>query len=263
MAFSRKAQHKLFNENQHGFRKYHSCETAIHELVSKCLENLDKKLVNMLLFIDFTKAFDTVEPDLLLIKLLNYGFDNSSINLLKNYFWNRQQRTRLNGSMSSMSLITLGVPQGSILGPLLFLIYINDLPSYLEESICKLFADDTSLLASGLSVEDCVIKMKKLFEKVLEWCEHNRLSINYSKTYVMFISSNKKDIKPEQVILGKQNLQVVTSFKLLGVTIDDTLSFRNHVSNLCISINKKIFALKRLTYLPISVKIQFFKCQRS
>ena len=104
----------LFYSAQHGFRKNHSCETALHEVISDCFKNLDNKLTALLLFIDFKKAFDTIDSDLLLCKLMNYGFNNQSMFLIKNYFLNRKQITKIDTVLSDTVSINLGVPQGSI-----------------------------------------------------------------------------------------------------------------------------------------------------
>ena len=112
---------KLFHESQHGFRSGFSCETALHELISKWRNNLNNGLINSAMFVDFKKAFDYVNSDLLLIKLYCYGFSYDSIKLMANYFTDRRQLVKYKGNLSDSSSILLGVPQGSILGPLFFL----------------------------------------------------------------------------------------------------------------------------------------------
>jgi hypothetical protein len=129
---------------QHGFRNGHSCETALHELISGLNKNRDSRLINLLLFIDFRKAFDLVDARKLLRKLFHYGFDNTALNLIANYFTDRNQTIKFNKKKLPLMSIRLGVPQGSELGPLFFLIFINDL-AFLLKFCCKMFADDTTL----------------------------------------------------------------------------------------------------------------------
>ena len=253
----------LFFHGQHDFRancgsaKY-SCETALHEIVSACIKNMDQKKINLLLFIDFKKAFDMVDPKLLIYKLLNYGFSNNAIGLLNNYFDNRQQITKLDNYYSSIVNILLGVPQGSVLGPLLFIIFINDLPNDLIDTLTRLFADDTSLIFHGLDLDSVISSYKAGLKQLNEWCKHNRLYINWSKTYIMFVT--KKRIKlPSFIEFDSIKVEVVDKFKLLGVLLDNKLNFNAYVAQQCLSINKKLYSIKRLFYLPFNVKLQFFK----
>ena len=145
----------LFFIGQHGFRSNHSCGTAIHQIVSACLANIDKRLVNIL-FIDFKKAFDMLDQNLLIYKLLNYGFDNQAIKLMIHYFLNRFAITKSNKIISSLLAIVLGFPQGSVLGPLLFIIFIDDLLFYLISILTKLFADDTTLIFANCDLDSVI-----------------------------------------------------------------------------------------------------------
>ena len=251
-------KNKLFTENQHGFRAGHSCETALHELIGDINKSRDKKLTTVLLFIDFKKAFDTVDSNLLLSKLVHYGFDNNSILLLADYFKNRTQVTKIRNHLSNPKTTLLGVPQGSILGPLLFLIFINDLLFFLSDTQAKLFADDTTLYRSGENLQDIMKDFRLILADLLEWCSKNRLDINWTKTFFMVIT-NKRLAIPESFTFNDIIIKCVKEFKLLGVTIDNKLNFETHVSILGRSINSKLFSIKKIFGLSTDVKVQFFK----
>ena len=251
-------KHNILFEGQHGFRKGHSCETALHELITDINTARDKRLTSMLLFIDYRKAFDTVDSDLLLLKLFHYGFDNSALKLIADYFANRSQSTKVNGKLSGSASIPLGVPQGSCLGPLFFLIFINDLAYLLVGLHSKLFADDTTIYSSGPILSDVIGDFQKRIKPLGSWCALNRLDINWSKTYVMFITNSRITL-PTSVALNDVTVSVVTEFKLLGVTLDNKLNFNKHIAIMCRQINSKLFSIKRLFVLSTSVKMQFFK----
>ncbi len=248
---------ELLCEDQHGFRPNHSCESALHEIISKCCKALDNRYIKLLLFVDFKKAFDLVISDLLLLKFFYYGFDNNSISLLRNYFRFRNQFVRLNGAVSTPLPITMGVPQGSVLGPLLFLVFINDLPDYLDCEDCKLFADDTTIGCTGQSLELVHSKLANTCERLLEWCDYNMLLVNWSKTYVMYITK-KRIFKPKEFIFKSIKIESVESFKLLGITIDNNLNFSRHVANMRKQILTRLFSIKKLFFLSVEVKLQFF-----
>jgi hypothetical protein len=249
---------KLFFAGQHGFRSGFSCETALHELISDVNKNLDDRLSTLLLFIDFKKAFDTVDTDLLHLKLFHYGFDNPALSLIRSYFNQREQKTKIGTSISSACPITLGVPQGSVLGPLFFLIFINDLPFYLNDVQSKLFADDTTLYEANVDVDVLTGKFKHHIKNLLDWCQSNRIDINWSKTYFMFVS-NKRCQFPKSLTFDGITIEVVDHFKLLGVILDNKMRFSKFVSTTCRRINFKLFCIKRLFYMPISIKVQYFK----
>ena len=247
----------LFYSGQHGFRKGFSCESALHELISEINTNQDMRKITLLLFIDFRKAFDLVDSNLLLRKLYHYGFETSALELIKSYFTNRMQQIKLGDLFSAKLLLVLGVPQGSVLGPLFFLIFINDLP-YIMELSSKLFADDTTFYKCGDNLDILISSFKKELEPMIDWCKFNKLDINFKKTYCMIVSRKRIEI-PKSILFNKINIEVVDTFKLLGVTIDRKLTFLNYASMVCGRVNSMLYSIKRLFFLPLVTKIQFFK----
>ncbi|CAF0722117.1 unnamed protein product [Brachionus calyciflorus] len=207
---------KLMNDNQHGFRNSRSCETALHTIISQMFKTLSQRLIALFIFIDFKKAFDTVDSRILIIKLRKYGFDPGAIKLIVNYFLNRQQKVKFESYTSSFANIKFGVPQGSVLGPLLFLIFINDIVSYLINFEVKLFADDTTLSLKGNNLTELLEKFNSSIMHLTKCRNFNRIDINWSKTKIMFISKKRNIILPSSILIDKTNVEVVDSFKLLG-----------------------------------------------
>ena len=176
----------LFCENQFGFRKSRSTDDAIMMLHDKCKQLLDQRQTPFAIFLDLSKAFDTIDHSLLLKKLLFYGFDDSAIRLMSSYLSDRKQYVYIDGTASDMRGVGVGVPQGSCLGPLLFLIYVNDLPNSTDLLDSILFADDTSLFGafSTVSIDrnSDVVLINRELDKVHTWLNVNKLSLNVSKT---------------------------------------------------------------------------------
>ena len=209
-----------------------------------------------------------MDSDLLIKKLFHYGFSNDSLDLIKNYFFNRQQKVKVKDSFSDLLLNLLGVPQGSVLGPLFFLIFINDLPYFLDSFECKLFADDTTLSMNDINYDNLLKRFNVEILKLKEWCYLNKTDINWTKTEIMFISK-KMSINsegfyrllkfPSSISIDGNIINVVSSFKLLGITIDNKLNFLKFVGDIRLSINKRLFSIKKLFYLSFKVKLQFYK----
>ena len=176
------------------------------------------------------KDFDFVDSNLLIKKLFHYGFSNEALDLIKNYFYNRKQKVKIKDTFSDLLLNLLGVPQGSVLGPLFFIIFINDLAFLLKDLMAKLFADDTTLIDTHENMDVLITKFKKKLEVLINWCKYNKLDINWSKTDFMFVTS--KRIKAPKVIeiTTGVSVKVVEKFKLLGVTIDSKFKFETYSS---------------------------------
>jgi hypothetical protein len=219
------------------------------------------KLFLVICLTHFRKAFDTVDADLLILKLFHYGFSNWALDLVKNYFNNRYQITKFGNSCSDKLTIELGVPQGLILGLFFFIIFINDLAFRLIHIVIKLSADDITLIIAEHNLDTCISKFKSAVFSMIEWCDYNRLDTNWSKTCAMFVH-NKTDLKinyDKITINSKIQVAIVDKFKLLGVTIDNRLKFTTNIAETAIKVNKKIHCIKRLFYLSTNVKLQFFK----
>ena len=172
----------LLNTCQSGFRSMHSTLPALLETTNNWSINIDNVLLNGVLFIDLKKAFDTIDHEIILRKLANYGVDQSALRFFASYLCNRSQKCSVNGALSSASRLTCGVPQGSILGPLLFLIYINDLPNCLDISCAKMFADDTKITVPGCTFAELEQATNSELNNLCSWLKANKFRLNIAKT---------------------------------------------------------------------------------
>ena len=195
-------------------------------------------------FLDLSKAFDTVDHQLLLKKLFYYNFDLSVIDLMSNYLSNRFIRVNINGQLSKKEKVTVGVPQGSVLGPLLFIVFINDLAYLPLKSKLLLFADDTTVFLNGPCLQDLLKNLSDDLFKIKEWLIHNRLLINLSKTHAISFFQKNKNITLS-LYCGDDKIEFVKETKLLGVIIDNNLKFSSHINLLCKKANSKAFLIKK------------------
>ena len=226
-------KHHLLYQFQFGFRKNHSTFMALVILLEKITEALDNLEFAICILIDFRKAFDTVEHNILLQKLYHYGIRGNALQWFNSYLSNRYQYVNYNNTSSDMKLITCGVLQGSILGPLLFLLYINDISSVSGILFSILFADDTTLFYSSKNLQELSDVINNELSKMMEWLNANRLSLNIDKTnFMIFRPKGKKEICPTIHINGS-SIQEVDDAKFLGIIIDNKLNWIEHIR--CIS----------------------------
>lgn len=241
-------KYSLLNKHQFGFRKNFSTELAVANIQDKFLDNLDNNIHTCAIFLDLAKAFDTVDNNILISKLSRYGIRGTPLKLIESYLERRQHFVSIDEHCSELLEIDIGVPQGSVLGPLLFLIYINDLPEATNLSV-KLFADDTLLSMGNRELATLQTAMNIELKKVHEWLIANKLTLNTDKSKYMIISKRKVITDDEfKLSLNDTLLERCHSYKYLGVFIDDKLSWEPHIDYVCQKISKTCRFLTKLRH---------------
>ena len=233
--------HKLISKNQFGFRAGHDTQQATLKLLYHILPCLGSNIRSASVFLDFTKAFDTITHDLLLKKLERYGVRGEPLRLIRSYLTSRMHYVRVDDQESNLLPSRVGVPQGSCLGPLFFIIYINDLNILLDGLETIMYADDTTLIQQDQSPAQLALKLNFVLYKVLDWCHYNKLALNTAKTKWMYFST-KKDVIPDLYLNGSL-IERVSVFKYLGYNIDERLTHSTHVK----LISTKLSRFKHIT----------------
>ena len=235
------SNNNILFDNQFGFRKNRSTTLALIQITERIRESIDNKKFGCGIYIDLSKAFDTVNHDILLKKLEHYGVRDTSLLWFKSYLKNRKQYVYVNGESSSLEILTCGVPQGSVLGPLLFLIYINDLPNISKSLEFFLFADDTNIYFENASLKTLERTINTELKKLSNWLIINRLSLNLSKTnFVIFHPYNKKVPYNVTLVINRKAINESQQIKYLGIIIDSSLSWKGHIDKVCSSFHKAI-----------------------
>jgi len=239
-------KHSLLNEHQFGFRKNHSTTLALIEIVDKIRQEIDNGNSAIGIYLDLTKAFDLMNHDILFYKLQYYGVRGKVLEWFKSYLYNREQYTYVNNTYSKPLNLNIGVPQGSILGPLLFLIYINDINAInIENTEIRLFADDTNLFIFHRNITVLEQKATYALSVVTQWFNDNKLCVNYSKTCFSVFSNRNTKCVQHLLLNGKMICRAPTA-KYLGVMVDEKLSWINHIDFICKKISKLNYVFRFL-----------------
>lgn len=240
-------RNSILKNHQSGFRGSHSCESAINDVLREWKEAQNDSKSLIAVFLDLQRAFETIEPKILIAKLRKIGIQEKTLKWFESYLFGRKQRVKFNGVVSDEISNDLGVPQGSILGPLLFILYINELGDCLKYCKIKMFADDTLIYIIFDNTEDACSKLNEdlsfLFKNL---CQH-KLRLNVSKTKAMLISNKKNiDTNTIDIKINDEKIDLVNEIKYLGIVIDCKLKFEANTDYICKKVGKKINVLARL-----------------
>ena len=252
-------------QSQYGFRSKHSREHAVQELVGKILKGIENKKYTAAIFLDLSKAFDSLEHHVLLTKLSCYGIRGVALKWFESYLSMRRMRVTGNYSETEDSTgseyrrISYGVPQGSCLGPLLFLVFCNDLPLNLHLSKAILFADDTTIYKSHENLRYPQWSLHEELKQLADWFKANKLTLNLKKSCCMIFAPNKSLVQGFTLELDGVALPIVNCTKFLGVWLDSNLNWKKHVSTVLLKIKRNINLLKvSKNFLDPNCKIIIF-----
>ena len=248
----------ILYENQYGFRSHHSTSHAVNYSIDKISCNIENKNHVLGIFIDLSKAFDTISHEKLLYKLENYGIRGIPLTLLKSYMTNRQQITNFNGKKSDVLNTYYGVPQGSVLGPLLFILYINDIINCSKLGHFVMFADDTNIFVTGSNEKEVYFKANRLLKKLNLYMLSNQLHIDTEKCVYMHFRPNfnnderKKCARTRiagsehQLFICNNKIKKTNKARFLGIIIDENLNWDNHLEHLEQKLKGMITTIKRI-----------------
>ena len=254
------SDHNLGNSHQWAYKKGHSTELLLVKMVDDWRCALDKNLIVGIVFVDFRKAFDSIPHDVLLHKLQVVGVAGNLWSWIKDYLADRSLVTIVNGVKSDALPVRFGVPQGSVLGPILFSLFCNDLPDIAHDgdSEIHMYADDTTIYVSAPSPDMVAALLNDTLNKFYTWCCRNRILPHPGKTECMILMRGRF-IGPMQAIkIGENVVNQVKSTRCLGVELDNELNWKIHVAELMKSYTQKLNLLRSLYFLPTTIRADFY-----
>jgi hypothetical protein len=252
---------KLLSNCQYGFREKRNTQDAVYNLTNYITEMLDKGLDVMGLFIDVSKAFDSLSHHILLDKLYSYGFRGTAYLWFSSYLSERYQYVNINNSASSLKLNAYGIPQGSILGPILFLLYINDLPNVSNIVRFILFADDTTCLIPCCRNNNNTLLFNNECNLISCWFQFNRLVLNLKKCKCVYFSlCNHNSLNIPDILLNNHAIECVNSVKFLGCYVDHRMDWHDHINYVSMCLSKGIAMIRFIHYFPPFIKKVIIFC---
>ena len=259
--YSYLSEHKILSQSQFGFRPKLSTSTALAFFTDSILDNADNGLITASVFLDLSKAFDTVDHNILLCKLKLIGLDSKSLNWFESYLSNRLQKTSISNTLSSPLPVSVGVPQGSILGPLLFIIYVNEMPNIVKHCKIILYADDTLLHYSSNSAKDIEQRINEDLLSISKRLDENLLTLNYAKSKFLLFGSNRrlKAFTNVSIHVNNQQLARQQTFKYLGITFSENLNWSDYLTDVSTKINQRIGLLRRVkAFLSVKDRLTIY-----
>ncbi len=256
---------KLLYSSQYGFREGHSTEFAALEMIDRVVQQMDNDEIPINIFLDLSKAFDTLDHKILLHKLKHYGIKDKSLKLFQSYLFDRKQFVEYDGTKSDTLSITTGVPQGSVLGPLLFIIYVNDIAFASNIFKMVVYADDTTLSST---LTTCNITKANRYdnrcinhelEKINMWFKLNKLSLNASKSKYMIFHAYQRPIDHIVIKMNDIVIEKVQNFNFLGIMVNEHLDWKVHGDHISNKISKSVGIINRLKhFIPLNVKLMLY-----
>ena len=263
------SDHELITIDQSAYLKYHSTQTSLHRVVNDWSWNIEDGDITGVCALDISKCFDTINHKILLEKLKFYGFAENVVSWFSSYLHHRGHMVACNNKCSDVNFVEIGVPQGSVLGPTLFLIYVNDINNNLGSTTCNIYADDVLIYCSGKEIGDVNVKLQHSLDVIKQWYDNNLLVVNSSKSNAMMVTTRQRELLLRNsdyngshidLVLNDDHLDYVEHCKYLGVDIDKNLNWNVHVEELSKQLNSMVWMLARLRkFLPLHSLTEIYK----
>ena len=238
----------LLTESQFGFRKQRSTTHAISQLLNQVYTNINRSVITAAVYVDFSKAFNCVQHPILMDKLGKLNLHHTVLAWITSYLTDREQRTLANNVYSTSQLVQQGVPQGSVLGPLFYVIYSNDIAEIIENSGFVFYADDTVLYSKQKSIHHAEAELQRDLNRLGDWCTANKIYINTEKTKVMFFGSKQKiaSLNMPTLSINGESIQRAKTYTYLGIRLDEQLSMETHANSVIQRVSDKIYQLTKI-----------------